>query len=125
MGYNSKCQIQNCKENCCNYYGYCPQLSSSSTYLAQCWNYYNVEAGTHQLSTGLIVGIALASAFGVVVLVLLIRKIYQKCKIYHNYETGSINQQITTTQNETEYKEQPNMNVSIAKWNINSNNNST
>ena len=96
MGYNSKCQIQDCKENCCNYYGYCPQLASSSTYLAQCSYYYNSEGTTLQLSTGLIAAIAVGSAFGVVILIMLIRKIYQKCKIYQNYQTG-VNNQITTT----------------------------
>ena len=40
MGYNSACSVQTCSANCCNYYGYCPDSSSSYSSQNQCWYYY-------------------------------------------------------------------------------------
>lgn len=40
MGADNDCTVNNCVQGCCNYYGNCPD-NSTSDYSNRCWKYYD------------------------------------------------------------------------------------
>mgnify|MGYP001270335818 CR=1 FL=1 len=86
MGYNSRCTFQTCTQGCCNYYGTCPNPSSSSTFYRNCYYYYNSNTttkssgGTVNLDGGGIAGVVVGVVGGVIILVLVIVCSIMKCR---------------------------------------------
>ena len=68
------CYHTYCANNCCNYYGYCPEnynsLYYSSTYTT-CYSYYNSSV-YYGPSVGTIVGAVIGGIIGLVIIVALI-----------------------------------------------------
>lgn len=94
--------IETCSQGCCNYYGTCPNPSSSSTFYRNCYYYYNSNTttkssgGTVNLDGEGIAGVVVGVVGGVVILVLVIVCSIMKCrKINNDHHCHQATQQTT------------------------------
>lgn len=107
MGYNSKCNYQNCTQGCCNTYGNCPSGSSySSSLSSKCKYYYTSSTSSQPLVGGAIAGVVVGPIVGLVVLIIIIVCCVKRCRMNaaqkaahqngHNKQMNITTQQMTT-----------------------------
>ena len=77
MGYNSKCNDQNCSQGCCNTYGDCPQTQYSSSSLSKCKYYYT---DSKPLDGGSIAGVVVGPIIGLIIIIVLIVCCCKRCR---------------------------------------------
>lgn len=105
MGYNSKCNYQNCTQGCCNTYGNCPTSSAYGSSLSTRCKYYYTN--TQQLEGGAIVGVVAGPILGLIIIIIIVVCSVKRCKrkalkkaAMQNAQNKPIN---LTTQQMTEY----------------------